>query len=179
MNLLCRPKTSCNSLKVASVGASWVAQWSEALHYSAWGVTADPGLIPGCVTSGREGESHRAAHNCPSVVWVRGGVCRGGLYQPSSESLWGAGRLQADFGLSVESCFLNTLLLSGRVLRSTLWWVLFWRTHDSTFAFSEPVGQLQQWHKIGEKRGVNIYIFIFKESCICKQFTCCKNILLF
>ncbi|CAB1347832.1 unnamed protein product, partial [Coregonus sp. 'balchen'] len=29
-----------------------------------------PGLIPGCITTGRDWESHRAAHNFPSVVRV-------------------------------------------------------------------------------------------------------------
>ena len=30
-----------------------MAQWSKALHRSARGVTADSGLIPGCVAAGR------------------------------------------------------------------------------------------------------------------------------
>ena len=33
----------------------------KALHRSARGVTADPGLILGCITTGRDWESHRAA----------------------------------------------------------------------------------------------------------------------
>jgi hypothetical protein len=32
--------------------------------------TADPGLIPGCITTGCDWESHRAAHNWPSGVRV-------------------------------------------------------------------------------------------------------------
>ena len=49
-----------------------VVQWSKALHLSARGITTDPGLIPGCITTGFDWESHRAAHNWPSVVrvWV-------------------------------------------------------------------------------------------------------------
>ena len=39
---------------------SRVAQRSKALHLSARGVTTDPGLIPGCITTGRDWESHRA-----------------------------------------------------------------------------------------------------------------------
>ena len=56
-----------------------VAQRSKALHFSARGVTTDPGLIPCCITTGRDRESHRTAHNWPSVAWVRGGVGRGWL----------------------------------------------------------------------------------------------------
>ena len=48
-----------------------MAQWSKALHLSARGVTTDPGLIPGCITTGRDWESHRVAYNWPSVIWVR------------------------------------------------------------------------------------------------------------
>jgi hypothetical protein len=44
---------------------------SKALHLSDKGVTTDPGLFPGCITTGRDWESHRAAHNWPSVVEVR------------------------------------------------------------------------------------------------------------
>jgi hypothetical protein len=47
-----------------------VAQRSKALHFSARGVTTVPGLNPGCITSGRDCESHRAAHNWPSIVQV-------------------------------------------------------------------------------------------------------------
>jgi hypothetical protein len=46
------------------------AQQSQALHFSARGVTTDPGSIPGCITTGRDWESHRAAHNWPSVVRI-------------------------------------------------------------------------------------------------------------
>ena len=44
---------------------------SKVLHISARGVTTDPGSIPGCMTTGRDWESHKAAHNWPSVfrVW--------------------------------------------------------------------------------------------------------------
>jgi hypothetical protein len=57
--------TSCSCL-----GGSRVAQRSKALHLSARGVTTDPGLIPGCITPGRDWECHRAAHNWPSAVRV-------------------------------------------------------------------------------------------------------------
>ena len=50
-----------------------VEQRSKALHLSARGVTTDPGMIPGCITNGRDRESHRAALNWPSVIRVRGG----------------------------------------------------------------------------------------------------------
>jgi hypothetical protein len=47
-----------------------VVQLSKALHLSARGVTANPGLNPGCITSDRDWESHRAVHNWPSVIQV-------------------------------------------------------------------------------------------------------------
>ena len=50
--------------KHTHTNGSRVAQRSKALHLSARGVTTDPGSIPGCITTGREWESHRAAHNC-------------------------------------------------------------------------------------------------------------------
>ena len=49
------------------------AQRSKALYLNARGVTTDPGLIPGCITTGRDWASHRRAHNWPSVMWVRVG----------------------------------------------------------------------------------------------------------
>jgi hypothetical protein len=54
------------------IWGSRVVQRSKALHLSARGVT-DPGSIPGCITTGCDLESHRAAHSWPSVVRVRGG----------------------------------------------------------------------------------------------------------
>ena len=48
-----------------------MVHWSNALHLSARGVTTVPGLIPGCITSGRDWETHEAAHNWPSVIRVR------------------------------------------------------------------------------------------------------------
>ena len=45
---------------------SRVAQWSKALHLSARGNTTDPGLIPGCTTTGRDW----VVHIWPSVVRV-------------------------------------------------------------------------------------------------------------
>ena len=43
---------------------------AKALHLSARGVTIDPVSHPGCITTGRDLESHRAAYNWPSVVQV-------------------------------------------------------------------------------------------------------------
>jgi hypothetical protein len=51
-------------------------QRSKALHLGARGVTTDPGLIPGCITTGHDGESHRA-HNWPRAIQVRGWFGRG------------------------------------------------------------------------------------------------------
>ena len=48
-----------------------VAQWFKALHLSARGVTTGHGLISGCITTGRDWESHRAVLNWPSVIRVR------------------------------------------------------------------------------------------------------------
>uniref|UniRef100_A0A8C7FGJ8 RNA helicase n=1 Tax=Oncorhynchus kisutch TaxID=8019 RepID=A0A8C7FGJ8_ONCKI len=50
-----------------------VEQRSKALHLSARRVTTDPGMIPGCITTGHDRESHRVALNWPSVIRVRGG----------------------------------------------------------------------------------------------------------
>ena len=44
-------------------GGSRMVQRSKALHLSARGITTDPGSIPGCFTTSRDQESHRAAHN--------------------------------------------------------------------------------------------------------------------
>ena len=49
---------------------SWVAQHSKALHLSSRGVNAVPGSNLGCITSGRDWESHRTAHNWPYIVRV-------------------------------------------------------------------------------------------------------------
>ena len=43
---------------------------SKALHLIARGVTTVTGSNPGCITSGRDWEAHRAAYNWPSVVRV-------------------------------------------------------------------------------------------------------------
>ena len=45
-----------------------VAQWSKTLHLIARGITAVPGLNTGCITFGRDWESHRAAYNWPRAV---------------------------------------------------------------------------------------------------------------
>ena len=57
----------CTSIMCVSRVARW---WSKALHLSARGITTDPGSIPGCITTGRDRESHRVAHNWPSGVQV-------------------------------------------------------------------------------------------------------------
>jgi hypothetical protein len=46
---------------------------TKAQNHSAWGTNTAPGSIPGCVLAGRDWETHEAAYNWPSVVWVRGG----------------------------------------------------------------------------------------------------------
>jgi hypothetical protein len=51
-------------------GGSRVAQRSKTLHLHARGITTDPGLIQGCITTGHDRESNRAAHNWPSVIRV-------------------------------------------------------------------------------------------------------------
>jgi hypothetical protein len=43
-----------------------VAQRSKAPHLSARGDTTDPGSIAGCIPTGRDWESHRAAHIGPA-----------------------------------------------------------------------------------------------------------------
>ena len=55
---------------------SRVAQLSKALYLIARGVTTVPGLNPGCITSGRDWESHKAVYNRSSVVLVWPGVGR-------------------------------------------------------------------------------------------------------
>ena len=80
---------------------------SKALHRSARGVTTDLGSIPGSITTGHDRESHRAAHNWPSVVWTRGRFGRGAFLGSSHSStpFWQARHLQADFCHQVN-CFL-------------------------------------------------------------------------
>ena len=60
-------------IHILTYWGSQVAQRSKALHLNARDV---PGSNPGCIISGRDWESHRAAHNCPSVVRVWPGVGR-------------------------------------------------------------------------------------------------------
>ncbi|CDQ89776.1 unnamed protein product, partial [Oncorhynchus mykiss] len=59
----------------------------------------------------------------------------------SSDSLWRTGRLQVNCVCSNTLARL-TSVLSGRVLRSSVWRVMFRRTHASTFASPEPVGMV-------------------------------------
>jgi hypothetical protein len=47
---------------------SRVVQRSKTLHLSAQDFTTVPGSNPGCITSGCDWESHKAAHNWPIVV---------------------------------------------------------------------------------------------------------------
>ena len=61
-------------VKHSAPWTSRVAQRSKALHCSARNITTDLGSIPGCVTASRDRETHEAAHNCPSITWVRGGL---------------------------------------------------------------------------------------------------------
>lgn len=134
-----------------------------------WGVTTDPGSIPACVTTGRDREYHRTVYNWPGVIRVRGlagGALLGSLR--SSDSLWRAGRLQADGGSQLNCVSSDTLVqlasrLRGRLLRSAVWRVMFRRTLDS-LRFSRArwgVAAMRQdcsgiafgYHEIGRKRG--------------------------
>jgi hypothetical protein len=45
-------------------------EWRSGLRFSARGVTIGPGSNPGCITSGSDWESYRAAHIWPSVVRI-------------------------------------------------------------------------------------------------------------
>ena len=78
-------------------------QRSKALHR----VNTDPGSIPGFITTGCDRESHRAAHNWPSVVRVR---AYRSLVTP-------CGAL--DFGRQLYSVSSDTLvLLASRLMRA-------------------------------------------------------------
>jgi hypothetical protein len=55
---------------------SRVAQLCKALHLSARAITTVPGSNPGCITSGHDWKSHRAAHNWPSVWLGVSGHCK-------------------------------------------------------------------------------------------------------
>jgi hypothetical protein len=70
-------KPSTHTLQFDAFNRSCVVQRSKALHLSARGVTTDPGSILGCITTGRDRESHSAAHFWLSVVRVRGEFGRG------------------------------------------------------------------------------------------------------
>ena len=61
--------TVINTYSIIHCGPERDPEWCR-------GVTTDPGSIPGCITTGRDRESHRAAHIWPSVVRVRGGFGR-------------------------------------------------------------------------------------------------------
>ena len=49
---------------------SRLAQRSKPLHLSARGINTVTGSNPGCITSGRDWESHRVVHNWPNVTRV-------------------------------------------------------------------------------------------------------------
>ena len=124
-------------------GASQVVQWSKALQHSAKGITTYLGSIPGCITNIRDRESHRAVHNWPSVVWIRGGFGRGALNLAYNA----LERLQARS--SVEQCF--RVKQVGVKKRGSCFGGLMTRPSSP-----ERVGELQRWDKIeiGEKKGV-------------------------
>ena len=107
-------------------GVSQVVQRSKALHRSARGITTDLGSIQGCITTGCDRESNRAAHNWPSVVRVRGTLLGSSC---SSNSLWRARHLQAYLSRQLNGVTSDTVWLasglSGQVFR---------RMNDSTFA---------------------------------------------
>jgi hypothetical protein len=72
-----------NVLNFKKLLASRMMYWSKALHRNASCATRDPGSSPASVTAGHNRETHGAAHNWPSVVWVKGGFGRQG-YSPIS-----------------------------------------------------------------------------------------------
>jgi hypothetical protein len=57
-------------LDMVTLTGEKVTTQHKTLHLSARGLTAVPGSNLGCITSGRDWESHRAAHNWPSVARV-------------------------------------------------------------------------------------------------------------
>ncbi|KAK6303930.1 hypothetical protein J4Q44_G00263840 [Coregonus suidteri] len=98
----------------------------------------------------------------PAPSGLGEGLARGVLLgsSRSSDSLWRAGRLQADLGRQLNGVSSDTLVrlasrLSGRVLRSAVWRVMFRRTHDSTFASRARwgVAAMRQDRNWGEKGG--------------------------
>ena len=61
--VICFPRLPMNSLHLRLLSLSQGiirTQRSKALHFSAKGVTIVPGSNPGCITSGRNQESHGA-----------------------------------------------------------------------------------------------------------------------
>jgi hypothetical protein len=59
------------SPEVEYIMTEWGTEWRSGLrHCSAIGVTIDSGLIPGCITTVRDRESHRTAHNWPCIIWA-------------------------------------------------------------------------------------------------------------
>jgi hypothetical protein len=63
-----RFKNFCKRATLLSAESPISTLW---LHLTARGVITDPGSMLGCITTGRDWESHRAAHNLPSVVQGR------------------------------------------------------------------------------------------------------------
>ena len=120
----------------------WHPEWRSGLMHCIavfCGVTTAFGRFPGCVTTGCDWESHRDTIG-PASARLEEGLARGALLgsSRSSDFLWRAGRLQADF--VSRTVFPPKHWLSERVLRSAVWRVMFRRTHDSP----EPVGELQR-----------------------------------
>jgi hypothetical protein len=137
-------------------------QQSKALHHSARGVTTDLGSIPGCITTGRDRESHRVAR---TIGPASEGLARGTLLGSSSsnDSLWRSGRLQADLSSQVNSVSSDTLVrlaseISGRVLRSVVWRVMFRGMHDLTFIFRAHwgVAAMRQDRNLGDLSQLHI-----------------------
>ena len=93
--------------------ASGVAQRSKALHRSANGVTTDPGLIPGCITTSRDPESHSAAHNWPSFGHLKSSVERSSVERCFLRHIGAAGYRVTR--ASVKKCVLADHVSRGRI----------------------------------------------------------------
>ena len=83
------------------------------MHRSARGITTDMGSIPGCVTAGRDWETHEAAHIWPTSSWLEEDLACRDVLVPSrySDSLWRAGHMHAGFGCQLY-CFLQHIGVS-------------------------------------------------------------------
>jgi hypothetical protein len=147
------PDSSKNRIETVLIAVLLSGQWSKALPHSTRGVTTIPGSIPGCAAAGRDRVTHEAAHNWPNAIRVRGGFGRHVLVPScSSDSLWGAGHMHADFGRKLygisydilvqlaswlsEHCVKKQCGMRGCVSEDT--WL---------FASPESVLELQRWDK--------------------------------